>query len=772
MRHDLLYYADVIDVEMIEDNTPTVKASPRKRSPHMRLRLDTVKRLKSLNKRPDSKRKVEKSSDIESNTAGATDRTKLTSRSKESSIRTKTPRVKKNKLAKPAVPKAKFRRRQLHKAWLPTHLFHAKRAHMTPPKEPLWRMAIPLSPTAKSYRPTHRASSIRGAVIWDISYMSTISLAGSQAGLLEVLKDLGVGLDEPPRFWNWEAKRWINGCRSWDGWLYHPGSMQRNSIASVKIVWTALSHQNESVDGHTAASTTPSAMSKRKAIIRIHPSAFLELWEVLLPLAKAKKPSVAVEDLRFEIGSIELVGPSSTEALVGVLKPSPIVSDASRDMQDTSNFWSQLFPITDPASLPANAVINMEISDPRLNYQSGLDKKPADHESHQRLLKILSDWPPDKAQTISKLFDRGHRIKACRQLPSQRAINRRKTLAGPDVTLESLADDPRIPVMLLTTQTYGSGRASWSLLLPWKCVLHVWHTLVYFRLSGGRTVNFGGLEQTRQICLESGTPWFPGDFPGTKAGIRWEELELQKRKAEWEKRPKGKRIEWDSLNLGGDRKGEVGLGWACDWEKLVQIGSENVDPKPHLHRIPSSIALSMMRSGPSDSEPTNEPQGLVTIKIEMLGRGVPPVCARIYRLPTTDPVSREKWISIATNRSTGRKNGGKPPILGFGQTKDEPAHIRRQHLAASLLEPEDVSNPGDKAYPSVPDEHDLIGFVTTGNFTLSEGKGVGVGSILLEKVATELPEISSEKQRKEQHLCIVREAGHSIGRVARWHFTE
>jgi hypothetical protein len=34
----------------------------------------------------------------------------------------------------------------------------------------------------------------------------------------------------------------------------------------------------------------------------------------------------------------------------------------------------------------------------------------------------------------------------------------------------------------------------------------------------------------------------------------------EKRKAEWEKRPKGRRIEWESVDLGKGRRGELGLG--------------------------------------------------------------------------------------------------------------------------------------------------------------------------------------------------------------------
>jgi len=57
----------------------------------------------------------------------------------------------------------------------------------------------------------------------------------------------------------------------------------------------------------------------------------------------------------------------------------------------------------------------------------------------------------------------------------------------------------------------------------------------------------------------------------------------------------------------------------------------------------------------------------------------------------------------------------------------------------------------------------LVGFVTTGNFNLAEGQGTGIGSIVLEKVVE-----SAKKGGEEARLCVVRNSGESVGRLARW----
>lgn len=65
-----------------------------------------------------------------------------------------------------------------------------------------------------------------------------------------------------------------------------------------------------------------------------------------------------------------------------------------------------------------------------------------------------------------------------------------------------------------------------------------------------------------------------------------------------------------------------------------------------------------------------------------------------------------------------------------------------------------------------PDEADLIGFVTTGAFCLSEGKGTAIGCISADKALEGLREAGSKA--KEGRLCVVRNAGESIGWLARW----
>lgn len=160
------------------------------------------------------------------------------------------------------------------------------------------------------------------------------------------------------------------------------------------------------------------------------------------------------------------------------------------------------------------------------------------------------------------------------------------------------------------------------------------------------------------------------------------------------------------------------------------------------------------------------------VKLTPLSAGVPTTCARIYRLPTT-PALRNAWLSLEhSGRSSVNSDTAKSRIR---PEQGEPRRIRQRHLAASLLECAFETEPA--RYPAVPGVEDLIGFVTTGNFNLSQGKGTGIGNILLSK-AIGLDRTGADKhdakgverggRQGDIRLCIVRNAGQVRGRLARW----
>ena len=824
---------------MKEDNTPTVTARRRRPTPHQRLRLEKAKKLKEMGALTKKKRAAATTQKL-----GETDPEKMVA------IVPRPPKLKRNALAKPAKPPAKFRKRQVHKQWLPTHLYHAKRAHMTPPKEPLWRFAIPLTPTDKCYRPTHRAASLKGCVAWDTSYMGTIGVEGVEASLLGLLK--GIGVEEAMLVGKRGAK-WRNGTRGWEGSIRERDG-EKMWISRVAIAWCVdvapaedleKAGQERQIDQGVGAErepdprpqngdgellevdsgrrdgAKPSAKQgkkppKRKILMRVHPSAFLQIWNEVLKGAKMQRPQALVEDLRFEIGSVEIIGPGSTEALVGALRPSQTSEPVARvsakdptedewvDVGSAEEVWPQLAAVTNPACLPIEVLLGFNISDPRLRYPPRTVPQHNSEATNATRLEILSSWPPDNTQASADIFDRAKRLAASRQLASQKAINRRKGEALPGAYPHPIPKDPKIPILLLASRPRTKmGQGTWTLFLPWDCVLPIWYSLMHYPLSTGGNPRFGGLQEKRQVSLEQGLPWFPGDFPGTKAGYQWELLERERKKQEWERRPRGKRMEWDRVDLGGGRKGEIGMGWACDWCRLFKgpppLARTEVAETVSLDGQKETASGAAKPAQPSPKEQRNEqevtgtpdpplnmhhlssppstgslapPTALSPVHITISTTGHPTRNARIYRLPTNNPELRAKWLAFANppKASKGARHSRPlPPQNNAPQNARAAKHLAASLLSGSIASHEaELPKAGEKEYPLVPDEVDLIGFVTTGNYNLGEGRCEAIGNVAVARV------VGGDKEQNKasaRNLCIVREAGQRVGRLARWDFT-
>ncbi|KAJ4994370.1 POPLD domain-containing protein [Stagonosporopsis vannaccii] len=647
-------------------------------------------------------------------------------------------------LATPVTPPSRFRRRQRDKTWLPTHVWHSKRARMTQPKDPLWRFSLPIAPVVKAYRLTHRAAAQRGAIAWDMSYMSTIALEGVEDSIVGLLRGLHFGTEDAEDPWQGRsrAKKWRQGTRTWEGWLYEREAKPLKRMAHVAVVWCV-----------------PEAGAKRrKAFLRVHPSAFLQSWNEIVRISKVQKPVVTVEDLRFEIGSIEIMGPAAAETLCSILHPAP---------HDTApgappSLWPSLASVTDPGALPAGALLAFDVSDPRLRDPPTQSACQLDSSA---LIETLATWPVDDTQSSSAIFSRTARLTGQRTLPSQKSINKRQSANTLGGYPEPRPTDPRIPMLAFVSRE----SRSWTVLLPWKCVMPVWRGIMRYPLSTGGNPRFGGLKERRQVTFERSVSSFPYDCPGTDAGMSWELKQQEVRKHEWTKRPKGKRIEWSTIDLGNGRKGEIGDPWACEWARLLPsapLATPAAAQSELEHTVTPFRQISSSQANKLLENPTVESEApcLFTAKITVMGRGYPVDCSRVYRLPTKSPELRSKWLSLMPGGKF--KTNGIPRRQQTRGGDDIPEHMRRRQLASSLLEPpqpkSNTPTPADDNYPLVPDEEDLIGFVTTGNYNLAEGMPTAVANLALHRVAR------GENSSREDRVCIVREPGRTTGRLARW----
>jgi hypothetical protein len=80
----------------------------------------------------------------------------------------------------------------------------------------------------------------------------------------------------------------------------------------------------------------------------------------------------------------------------------------------------------------------------------------------------------------------------------------------------------------------------------------------------------GGLREVRQRAEEAGVVGFPWGWAGTKVGEEEMKKVWEEEKERWERKPVGKRIDYDKLGSEGEVKLGLGVeGWS--WEKGFMV---------------------------------------------------------------------------------------------------------------------------------------------------------------------------------------------------------
>ena len=179
---------------------------------------------------------------------------------------------------------AEYNRRQMRTGWLETHIWHAKRFHMTT----RWGLAVPHTPTDKCWRQTHRAVT-SGSVMWDVSYTKLIEVCGETETLLTLLNSLTQPSTE-------QIFRFGPGEMS--AILYRPGMYPRGVITSLTYIWR------------------PEQPPEKQILwMWVHPGPYQELIEVFKDLfhLKAVEAVEAVEEKDPEHKEIDRVGAEKLE---------------------------------------------------------------------------------------------------------------------------------------------------------------------------------------------------------------------------------------------------------------------------------------------------------------------------------------------------------------------------------------------------------------------------------------------------------------------------
>lgn len=110
---------------------------------------------------------------------------------------------------------------------------------------------------------------------------------------------------------------------------------------------------------------------------------------------------------------------------------------------------------------------------------------------------------------------------------------------------------------------YGAG---WDIILPTGWAMAFWIALVY---RGART---GGLQESQTLALEQGVPFFPNDFPDTPVGEAYNTQSKDDGEAKYKRYPPAKRPNYEKLGS----KSPFSPPWtqlASDWSSSEEVSS-------------------------------------------------------------------------------------------------------------------------------------------------------------------------------------------------------
>ncbi|GAA5859154.1 hypothetical protein JCM8547_008891, partial [Rhodosporidiobolus lusitaniae] len=619
-----------------------------------------------------------------------------------------------------------FLKRQQKKIWLETHVWHAKRMHMTE----IWGHRLAEKPTAKAFRASYRAAQ-HGALVHDASYYQYLELSGpieDLEKLLEVVCDPSQALPT--------SKRYSSGAREYATDIYDSTcTYPRGLLGPATFIWKPVL---------STSSSSSSPPPPRTLLLRLHPalasSVLSSLRHALTTLRLGL--TVSLKPLERAFLTFEITGSRSTEVLKKCLR----VPKGTEG--ETKGFWRAL-GVRGPGEVGRGMVVGMEVHDPRLSFPPKLpaadrqQPRPEDADllvPSAQLASVPSFWDEKKREEIREPRYRKADLDA-----------RRAELLIPGISLTPLAQDNRIPALLsqftlsppscpsASSSSHDSSLSS-SAIHGWRLTLPSGWGMPFLSSLAYSTPRLGGLRERSQTFFEAGAARFPEDYPGTKAFGEWEERREGEEKGYWERRPPGKRESWGKLGTRSPwRVGMEGVlkkGWAEEGgeegegeeaflvpvgvARAVLAGAEEGEEKDKMVEEHSSSSLPprqrakqlernllaewrLLSASPSSSSsalpsPSRFPllrHAMVRVRLTPIARGKPEDLALIYEFER-----EEEAGDVLEKLRKGREEKGKGKATGEWEGAED--------LCAR------------------PKPEQLIGRVTSGGFTLSEGKGGGL----------------------------------------------
>ncbi|XP_035743892.1 ribonucleases P/MRP protein subunit POP1-like [Vespa mandarinia] len=701
-----------------------------------------------------------------------------------------------------------YNRRQRKKAWLETHIWHAKRFHMVEQ----WGYRIADFANDKCFKANYRAIR-KHCLIQDLSYYACIEIIGPENILKETLKS-----HCNPNELTFGAKVYINGTREGTLMFFKKNSFPLFPIGNVHFLW-----KSDNCD-------------QRTIWIWVHPAFYDDiLFDIM---SSFKFNSCIIEDegstsfnqlqnsysnesncrlnlLKGTLNRFRLCGPLTLDVLTNTFKLPNIKQNLSTiieskmdcddvtedkkdslDIKDTwykdyysdqKNFktfkiqeklWQTLQSLNSPHQLPRNMVLGFTVLDPRFYLPEKRTKPQKQVTDSETITMPLAD------SNDSPIWDKNMRQKISKSYLSNIIINKlRSNNLVPGVSNDNQFNEDviaKIPILVIQKPgNCNTGLASGiDIIIPSGWAMAFWLGFIY------RCTRVGALRETKSIVFETAITNSPDiNEPDTLAYNR----EALSTKEYWKEKyfryPPNRRVNFIKLGISSP--------FFCEWHILMKewsgmndfyvlrnrttliqlqtnLSSFELKKSKNKRKIPASkITL--------DNALNNE-NCLIRVRISILNKGNPKMFA-IICAPTDEDLERlkhdKRWsgpvekINKDPNESL-RKMLRKNHLLllkryrrqrirhkkalektisdAFEENANKVNYnIEIRNLRQNLLKKSrkvvlEHSYKMSKLY--LPDctevrnscKREIMGYITLGNFSFSEAKGIGIGYVTIQSV--------------------------------------
>lgn len=527
------------------------------------------------------------------------------------------------------LPKGSFKysKRQREYVWLPTHIWHTKRAHLI--KQHGYQ--IPYSPTQKCFKLINRASK-HDSVCYDTSYYDVMIV--TTASRLALLNDITKFTNFPEHLFG----------KSYDDWLFIGGEpLGRGTIFCFGD----------------------------KVLIRVHPS----LYESLFAYIQKKFP---VQDCRYSIGSIEFSGPNAMQSMTKVLHPLREKEGLSEPLKN----WFGMASCNDTNNtIPAGTTFSFSVQDPRL-WSKPTNPPKGDSSNLNQL--IAEQGRTIDNDSISQLLDNNLRDESYRDQMSIKELSKRANGTSNSSSIPLL-------ITKLKTSGNWCVMLPWYWVLPLWIELVKVTNLKFGGLLQLHQVNFENGRATfptdfpflkdgyleNEFNIQENTKKFENkpkshkmdlseSEHGNPHGSDWRYLQLLTFGLEILSRTASS----EANSFGSFKDGKLELKSITDLTQLIkQAKSLDLESKARgeLLSLPVCLYEKKKHGSIKDLELTPAmkfpPLPVVQIKITLANKGNPNQHARIYRCTSGGDPNVEDLIGFVTS-GTFNLNLGKGTCIG------------------------------------------------------------------------------------------------------------